>query len=100
MVRTHYQNLKVSRDAPQEVVRAAYRALAQRYHPDRNLENIEESARVMKIINAAYEVLSDPIRRRAYDETLKRQESVTSSEVIVPGAANFRQNESYGEDSA
>ena len=38
-VRTHYDNLKVARNAPPEVIRAAYKALAQKYHPDRNSNN-------------------------------------------------------------
>ena len=33
---THYDNLKVTRGAPAEVIRAAYKALSQRYHPDKN----------------------------------------------------------------
>jgi len=35
-VRTHYDNLKVARDAPHEVIRAAYKTLSQKYHPDRS----------------------------------------------------------------
>jgi hypothetical protein len=35
-IHTHYDNLKVSRHAPQEVIRAAYKALSQKYHPDKN----------------------------------------------------------------
>ncbi|MCS6804710.1 MAG: DnaJ domain-containing protein, partial [Blastocatellia bacterium] len=33
---THYDNLKVARNAPPEVIRAAYKTLSQRFHPDRN----------------------------------------------------------------
>lgn len=68
--RTHYDNLKVSRNAPPEVIRAAYKSLAQKYHPDRNTQTAGENERIMKIINAAYEVLSDPHKRRQYDEYL------------------------------
>lgn len=59
-IRTHYDNLKVARNAPPDVIRAAYRALSQRFHPDKNLGNTE-AARIMAIINASYEVLSDPV---------------------------------------
>ena len=65
-IRTHYDNLKVSRNAPPEVIRAAYKALTQKYHPDKNLNNAG-AARVMHIINSSYEVLSDPQRRAAHD---------------------------------
>ena len=40
-IHTHYDNLKVTRDAPTEVIRAAYRALSQQFHPDRNPGNAE-----------------------------------------------------------
>lgn len=65
-MRTHYDNLKVSMDAPIEVIQAAYRTLAKKYHPDINKDN-PEAARIMQIINAAYEVLSDPMKRAEHD---------------------------------
>jgi hypothetical protein len=65
-VYSHYDNLKVARDAPPEVIRAAYRRLSQKFHPDRNRGNTE-SEEVMKLINTAYHVLSDPVRRQAHD---------------------------------
>jgi hypothetical protein len=72
-VRTHYDNLKVARDAPIEVIRAAYKALSARYHPDHNPGN-DQAARAMKIINAAYEVLSDPIMRHQHDQWIASME--------------------------
>ncbi|MFP4898768.1 TonB family protein [Paraburkholderia sp. BR14261] len=65
---THYDNLKVSRNAPPEVIRAAYKALSQRYHPDKN--SSPDATRIMKILNEAYAVLSDEDSRRRYDATL------------------------------
>jgi hypothetical protein len=70
-VRTHYDNLKIAENAPDEVVRAAYRALSQRFHPDKNPGDAN-AERVMQIINDAYAVLSDPVRRRQYDESVAR----------------------------
>jgi hypothetical protein len=69
----HYQRLKVAHDAPAEVIRAAYRALATRVHPDRqsaatspdDLQHIEMAA-----LNVAYETLIDPKLRADYDATL------------------------------
>lgn len=72
-VHTHYDNLKVARNAPQEVIRAAYKTLSQKYHPDRN-ENSEESHRVMKIINESYSVLSDSEKRALHDQWIAEQE--------------------------
>lgn len=66
----HYARLKVSRDAPLEVIRAAYRALAAKQHPDRHGQS-EGANTDMAALNAAYEVLCDPKARAAYDATLR-----------------------------
>jgi curved DNA-binding protein CbpA len=73
-VRTHYDNLKVARDAPPEVIRAAYKSLSQKYHPDRNPGD-PKASRTMAIINAAYRVLSDPDLRRKHDEWIRKVEA-------------------------
>src|SRR5690349_16553599 len=74
MLRSHYDSLKIARDAPVEVVRAAYRALSLKYHPDRHAAE-PEATEMMAILNSAYDVLSDPEKRREYDEWLKFVES-------------------------
>jgi curved DNA-binding protein CbpA len=73
-IRTHYDNLKVARDAPVEVIRAAYKSLSQKHHPDRNAGD-PNAAHKMAIINAAYQVLSDPERRKAHDEWIRKVEA-------------------------
>lgn len=78
-IRTHYDNLKVARNAPPEVIRAAYKTLSQKHHPDRNGNSVE-SQRVMKIINESYSVLSDPEARRRHDAWIVEQESPEASE--------------------
>lgn len=72
-IHTHYDNLQVARNASPEVIRAAYRMLSQKYHPDKNPGN-PEAARIMVIINASYEVLSDPILRQKHDKSIAQQE--------------------------
>ncbi len=72
-IHTHYDNLKVARMAPQEVIRAAYKALSQKYHPDKNPGD-EKAARIMAIVNGAYNILSDPERRREHDEWIAAEE--------------------------
>lgn len=57
----------MSHDAPDEVIRAAYRALANKYHPDRNPGDRGAEFK-LKRLNAAYQVLGDPAKRKQYDE--------------------------------
>jgi hypothetical protein len=59
--------LGVSPDAPDEVIRAAYRALAAKYHPDRNPGNSDAELQ-LKRLNAAFAVLGNAAKRRQYDE--------------------------------
>lgn len=82
-VHTYYDNLKVSRDAPDAVIRAAYRALAQHWHPDKNSDTAE-AARVMKLINEAYETLSDPTKRSKHDLWIREQERQSSPPASQP----------------
>lgn len=65
---SYYEVLMVTRDAPLEVIRAAYKALSQKWHPDRN--DHESAPEIMALLNRAYETLSDPERRRQHDEWL------------------------------
>ncbi|AOR64264.1 J domain-containing protein [Pectobacterium wasabiae] len=71
-MRTHYDNLKVSKDAPIEVIQAAYRSLAKKYHPDINKDN-PDAARIMQIINSSYEILSDPQKRKEHDSWIIKE---------------------------
>jgi hypothetical protein len=71
-IQTHYDTLKVARDAPTEVIKSAYRALARKYHPDRN-PDLEEAVKAMQALNQAFEVLIDPIRRKEHDEWIDQQ---------------------------
>lgn len=84
---THYDNLKVTRNAPLEVIRAAYKSLSQKYHPDRNLSN-PEFARIMTIINTSYEVLSDPTKRMEHDSWIAEKESPPSEKTTPPNTSH------------
>nr|XP_033788878.1 dnaJ homolog subfamily C member 21 isoform X2 [Geotrypetes seraphini] len=63
----HYEVLGVRRDATDDELKRGYRRLALKWHPDKNLENAEEAAEQFKLIQAAYDVLSDPQERAWYD---------------------------------
>jgi curved DNA-binding protein CbpA len=72
--RTHYQNLKIDRTANQRLIKAAHKALAYEYHPDKNPGDAE-AERIMKIIQHSYDVLSDPEARKKHDEWIAREEA-------------------------
>jgi hypothetical protein len=72
---TYYDNLKIHRTASPEAIRAAYRQLSQKHHPDRNSGD-SEAARIMVLINVAYGALSDPARRAQHDRWIAEQESI------------------------
>ena len=65
----YYAALGLERMATAVEIRNAYRLLAKRYHPDRNRDSAEARVRTQEL-NAAYEVLRDPARRRAYDREI------------------------------
>ncbi len=66
---TLYEILELSPHASAQVIRAAYRCLAQSNHPDKNCGSAAASARQAQI-NLAYGILSDPLKRLRYDQRL------------------------------
>jgi len=66
--RDYYEVLGISRDSSPDDVKRAFKKLALKYHPDRNPDNRKESEERFKEVAEAYEVLSDPEKRRRYDQ--------------------------------
>src|SRR5882672_10589098 len=67
--RDYYEVLSVTKTADGEEIKRAYRRLAMKYHPDRNQgEGKAESEVRFKECSEAYEVLSDPAKRKRYDQ--------------------------------
>jgi DnaJ-class molecular chaperone len=66
MARDFYDVLGVSRSASEEEIKKAYRKLANKYHPDRNPGDKEAEAKYKEVSNA-YDVLSDPEKKKQYD---------------------------------
>jgi curved DNA-binding protein CbpA len=71
-----YKILQVDPEAEDEVIQAAYRRLAQKYHPDRATGT--EAVERMVAINAAWELIGEPGRRRAHDLSVRHRQSAGS----------------------
>lgn len=97
----YYVCLEVDRSASPEVIKAAYRVLANKYHPDKN--SSDEAAIKMKEINVAYEILSDVDLRFEYDKSLAKilsevkndfkdsednKVNTKTQEIVVPSTIN------------
>lgn len=87
MKKTYYQILGVRRDASPSEIKAAYRKLAFKYHPDHN-PNDKKAVQKFQLLNEANEILSDPETRKEYDRSLDLLDedfSDTSFEVFEEG---------------
>jgi len=73
----YYEILQVHPLAEPEVIKAAYRKLAEKYHPDINKDPAAEER--MKKINLAYETLSDSLKRKQYYSEWLREKGTTAS---------------------
>ncbi len=72
-IKTHYETLRVARDAPSDAIRAAYKSLIQKSNADQNPGT--DASKSMKAIHDAYAVLSNPVQRAEYDRGLLERES-------------------------
>lgn len=74
---TYYAALGVKKDADAAAVKTAYRSMAKRWHPDVNHD--PDAGEMFKRIGAAYEILSDPAKRRRYDAGLALEATLSKS---------------------
>ncbi len=91
--RTYYDLLKIPKDAGAEEIRHAYHELARVLHPDKN-PNKGATDQFLNLQNA-YETLSDPERRAAYDKKLKKE----SDEPILVDVSYSRKHISVIQES-
>src|SRR5689334_7904011 len=71
-----YTTLGIAKDASQEDIKAAYRRVARRLHPDVN-QNNPGAAEQFQDITAAYELLMDPDRKKSYDSQIIKRAATT-----------------------
>ncbi|MEB3206653.1 MAG: DnaJ C-terminal domain-containing protein [Vampirovibrionales bacterium] len=70
MSQTLYETLELPPLADESAVKNAYRKLARKYHPDLNPDNKKQAEERFKAINDAYNILINPLKKKAYDATL------------------------------
>lgn len=89
----YYEVLQVLPTASDSVIKAAYRTLAQQYHPDKHPENGAATSNMMQMINEAYRTLSNPALRQQYDEALRFEAAAESGKTPdhdpKPGKSGF-----------
>ncbi|WP_269621816.1 J domain-containing protein [Prochlorococcus marinus] len=68
---TYYELLGVSHNSDLQTLKKAFHRLSKSLHPDTTVLPVDEAAKKFYILCEAYELLSDPIRRKAYDKTLR-----------------------------
>ncbi len=74
MNKNYYDILQINQNASPEIIEKAYKTLAKKYHPDLQEEsNKKEAEEILKEINEAYEVLSNPDKKALYDQDLKNE---------------------------
>jgi len=66
-MKCHYEVLDIPFDADFSQIKVAYRKLALKWHPDKNMGNLEHATEQFKLVKAAYDVLSDPQDKAWYD---------------------------------
>ncbi len=75
MNKNYYDILQVNRNASPEIIEKSYKVLAKKYHPDLQPEEHKKRAEdILKEINEAYEVLSNPSKKQDYDQSLQEAE--------------------------
>lgn len=94
MDKNYYDILEVNKNASPEIIEKAYKTLVKKYHPDlqeNNLKNIYEEK--IKKINEAYDILSNPEKRKNYDSNLKNTEiSISDYNILYQENINLKNN--------
>ena len=74
MNKNYYDILQINQNASPEIIEKVYKTLAKKYHPDLQEENNKKEAEeILKEINEAYEILSNPEKKALYDQNLRNE---------------------------
>lgn len=94
---TFYEILNIDKTASKDEIKRSFRKLAVKYHPDKNPGNLHAEEK-FKQINQAYQILKDPIKRRAYDQRLQylefmiRNRTAQKTGTTRPSGAAYTRN--------
>lgn len=91
MTQSLYEILGIPRDAAQDEIKKAYKRLAMKHHPDKNVNNKSENEAIFKSISEAYTVLNDPQKRKHYDT------HGTYDDNMAGGGGGFNMNDIFEE---
>lgn len=83
----YYKMLEVSENATQEEIKKGYRRMAMKYHPDKH-GGSAVATDIFKKIKGAYDLLSDPEQRAAFDKELRKQPKIKTATQTKPSAQN------------
>lgn len=97
MEKNYYDILEVNKNASPEVIEKAYKTLVKKYHPDLQDNNLKnEYEEKIKLINEAFEVLSDSEKRKNYDLSLKQTEfSIEDYNNLISENLNLKNEINY-----
>ena len=103
MNKNYYDILQINQNASPEIIEKAYKTLAKKYHPDLQEENNKKEAEeILKEINEAYEILSNPDKKALYDQNLKNEaisqedyDEIYEENQNLKNAINHMQNSRY-----
>ena len=103
MNKNYYEILQINQNASPEIIDKAYKTLAKKYHPDLQEEsNKKQAEEILKEINEAYEILSNPDKKALYDQNLKNEaisqedyNEIYEENQNLKNAINHMQNSRY-----